>query len=177
MLDKLDLKANIATTLTIVEIKPQEGESQYGTWHRYKVREGDTEYSWFANDYCHNQIQSKGLSNGAIVTVTKKEAPEGKGFLYDIFAENETKRPLKEQEFAQSLDDMDANSKDMVITRTAILKSMIEGGRKEATDGFFDDAEKFINFCLTGKKPMKYKDHPDFMEPTSEDIKEADNPF
>jgi hypothetical protein len=56
---------------------PKVGESQYGMYYLYAVRNGDgaTEYSFFATDEVHEKLS--GLKKGDCATITKQAVQKG----------------------------------------------------------------------------------------------------
>ena len=74
---KLELELNKPTHLEMLYDQPKIGESQYGEYYLYAVRNGDgNEYSFFAPDEVH--VELKELNRGDAVVVTKKAEQKGK---------------------------------------------------------------------------------------------------
>ena len=81
---KLELELNKPTILKLLFDSPIVGESQYGKYYLYAVRNGDEsmEYSYFADKTTHEQL--KGLKKGAEVEITKLAVQRGKKLVTSI---------------------------------------------------------------------------------------------
>lgn len=68
---------NQATSLELLYDKPQIGNSQYGEYYLYAVRNGDgaTEYSYFAPPEVHDKL--KDFKRGTKITITKSAEQKG----------------------------------------------------------------------------------------------------
>jgi len=93
---KLELQLNQPTRIELLFDEPMVGESKFGAYYLYAVRNGDgaTEYSFFAPDEVHQKL--KELRKGSKAVVTKLAEQKGTKILtkYDVQVE-ETKQPLK----------------------------------------------------------------------------------
>ncbi len=56
---KLELEVNKSIRLALLFDSPISGESQYGKYYMYGVKNGDTEYSFFAPLSVHEQLKDK----------------------------------------------------------------------------------------------------------------------
>jgi len=74
---KLELTLNKPSEIELLYDEPVVGQSKYGDYYLYAVRNGDgtTEYSFFAPDEVHERI--KELKKGAKVVVTKLAEQKG----------------------------------------------------------------------------------------------------
>jgi len=74
---KLELELNKPTHIEMLFDSPKVGESQYGMYYLYAVRNGDgtTEYSFFATDEVHEKLS--GLKKGDSATITKQAVQKG----------------------------------------------------------------------------------------------------
>ena len=82
---KLELELNKPAHLKMLFDQPKIGESQYGKYFLYAVRNGDgNEYSFFAPEEVHNKL--KELKQGDEAVVTKLAAQKGKKVVttYDV---------------------------------------------------------------------------------------------
>ena len=74
---KLELELNKPTHLEMLYDQPKIGESQYGEYFLYAVRNGDgNEYSFFAPDEVHSEL--KNLKKGNEVVIIKKAEQKNK---------------------------------------------------------------------------------------------------
>lgn len=87
----MELVLNQATSLELLYDKPQIGNSQYGEYYLYAVRNGDgaTEYSYFAPPEVHDKL--KDFKRGTKITITKSAEQKGNKIVtkYDINPEKE----------------------------------------------------------------------------------------
>ncbi len=67
---KLELELNKPTNIEMLFDQPKIGESQYGMYYLYAVRNGDgaTEYSFFAPEEVHNKLSLLGKGGKAVIT-------------------------------------------------------------------------------------------------------------
>jgi hypothetical protein len=82
---KLELQLNLPANLELLYDDPVIGQSQYGDYYLYAVRNGNgAEYSFFAPSEVHDQIKS--LRKGSKVTITKLAEQKGSKIItkYDI---------------------------------------------------------------------------------------------
>ncbi len=83
---KLELTLNKPSEIELLYDEPVVGQSKYGDYYLYAVRNGDgtTEYSFFAPDEVHERI--KDLKKGAKVVITKLAEQKGNKIItkYDI---------------------------------------------------------------------------------------------
>ena len=76
---KLDLQLNQTATLTLMRDKPYTGESSFGPYFLYHVKDaGGVEYSFFAPSEIHGQVVEAGLKAGDAFTLSKKAVQNGK---------------------------------------------------------------------------------------------------
>ncbi len=91
---KLELEINKPTNIRLLYDEPIVGESTYGKYYLYAVRNGDgSEYSYFAPPEVHDTL--KKLKKNAEVEITKIAAQRGKKLIttYDVqVVENKTKK-------------------------------------------------------------------------------------
>ena len=82
---KLELELNKPTHIEMLFDNPKIGESQYGAYYLYAVRNGDgNEYSFFAPEEVHEKLS--GLSKGDTAVITKSAVQKGNKVLtsYDV---------------------------------------------------------------------------------------------
>jgi hypothetical protein len=74
---KLELELNKPTNIEMLFDNPKIGESQYGMYYLYAVRNGDgaTEYSFFAPEEVHLKLSS--LVRGDTAIITKQAVQKG----------------------------------------------------------------------------------------------------
>jgi len=73
---KLELELNKPKHIEMLFDSPKIGESQYGTYYLYAVRNGDgDEYSFFATDDVHEKLSV--LSKGDAAVITKVATQKG----------------------------------------------------------------------------------------------------
>ena len=74
---KLELELNKPTNIEMLFDQPKIGESQYGMYYLYAVRNGDglTEYSFFAPEEVH--LKLSGLNKGDKAVITKQAVQKG----------------------------------------------------------------------------------------------------
>ena len=78
-LPKLELQLNQNCCLTLMKDKPYTGESAYGQYFLYQVKdETGSEYSFFAPAEIHQQILQAGLKTGDSFQLSKKAVQNGK---------------------------------------------------------------------------------------------------
>jgi hypothetical protein len=74
---KLELEVNKPQLLELLFDEPMIGNSQYGPYYLYAVKNGtDTEYSFFAPEEVHDKLKS--LRKGDKVEITKTAEQQGK---------------------------------------------------------------------------------------------------
>ncbi|MDR3665666.1 MAG: hypothetical protein P4L35_02370 [Ignavibacteriaceae bacterium] len=82
---KLDLKLNQPATLELLFEEPVVGQSTYGDYYLYAVKQGNNEeYNFFAPEELHEQL--KGLHKGNKVEITKLAEQKGSKIItkYDL---------------------------------------------------------------------------------------------
>jgi hypothetical protein len=82
---KLDLKLNQPATLELLFEEPVVGQSTYGDYYLYAVKQGNNEeYNFFAPEELHEQM--KGLHKGNKVEITKLAEQKGSKVItkYDL---------------------------------------------------------------------------------------------
>ena len=82
---KLDLKLNQPATLELLFEEPVVGNSSYGEYYLYAVKQGNNEeYNFFAPEELHEQM--KGLHKGNKVEITKLAEQKGSKIMtkYDL---------------------------------------------------------------------------------------------
>ena len=82
---KLDLKLNQPATLELLFEEPVVGQSTYGDYYLYAVKQGNNEeYNFFAPEELHEQM--KGLHKGNKVEITKLAEQKGSKIItkYDL---------------------------------------------------------------------------------------------
>ena len=74
---KLELELNKPTSIEMLFDQPKVGESQYGMYYLYAVRNGDgaTEYSFFAPEEVHSKLSL--LKKGDKAVITKQAVQKG----------------------------------------------------------------------------------------------------
>ena len=76
---KLELQLNQVATLTLMRDKPYTGETSFGQYYLYTVKDQTgVELSFFALAEIHAQIHEAGLKTGDSFTLTKKAVQNGK---------------------------------------------------------------------------------------------------
>jgi hypothetical protein len=79
---KLELPINQSLKLQLLFDEPLVGESKFGEYYMYAVKNGEQEYSFFAPLSVHEQLKSK--QRGAAFTITKNVAQKGKKLVTDF---------------------------------------------------------------------------------------------
>ena len=79
---KLELEVNKPIRLALLFDSPIEGESQYGKYYMYGVKNGDTEYSFFAPLKVHEALKDK--PRGTIFETIKTAQQKGKKLVQDF---------------------------------------------------------------------------------------------
>ena len=83
---KLELELNKPTRIEMLFDNPKVGESQYGMYYLYAVRNGDgaTEYSFFAPEEVHSKLSL--LNKGDRAVITKQAVQKGSKVVttYDV---------------------------------------------------------------------------------------------
>jgi len=79
---KLELEVNKSIRLALLFDSPIEGESQYGKYFMYGVKNGDTEYSFFAPLKVHEALKDK--PRGTSFQLTKTATQKGKKLITDF---------------------------------------------------------------------------------------------
>lgn len=82
---KLELEINSPTSLVLLFDSPIEGESRYGKYHMYGVKNGKEEYNFFAPAQVHDAI--KHLQKGSELVITKVAQQKGKKLVTDYQVE------------------------------------------------------------------------------------------
>jgi len=79
---KLELEVNKSIRLALLFDSPISGESQYGKYYMYGVKNGDTEYSFFAPLKVHDALKDK--PRGTRFQLTKTATQKGKKLVQDF---------------------------------------------------------------------------------------------
>jgi hypothetical protein len=79
---KLELKPNEKIILELLFDSPISGESQYGKYYMYGVKNGEQEYSFFAPLSVHEQLKEK--RRGTQFQITKTAIQKGKKLVTDF---------------------------------------------------------------------------------------------
>jgi len=79
---KLELEVNKSIRLALLFDSPIIGESQYGKYYMYGVKNGDTEYSFFAPLKVHEALKDK--PRGTRFELTKTATQKGKKLVQDF---------------------------------------------------------------------------------------------
>jgi len=79
---KLELEVNKSIRLALLFDSPITGESQYGKYYMYGVKNGDAEYSFFAPLKVHEAL--KGKPRGTRFELTKTATQKGKKLVQDF---------------------------------------------------------------------------------------------
>jgi len=79
---KLELEVNKSIRLALLFDSPISGESQYGKYYMYGVKNGDTEYSFFAPLKVHDALKDK--PRGTRFQLTKTVTQKGKKLVQDF---------------------------------------------------------------------------------------------
>jgi len=77
--NKLELQLNKPTQIELLYDEPVTGESNYGKYYLYAVKSGNQEFSYFAPEEVHEELQN--FSKGDKVVVTKSAVQNGKKVL------------------------------------------------------------------------------------------------
>jgi len=94
---KLELKLNESTSIKLLYDDPIVGNSQYGEYYLYAIRNGDgNEYSFFAPKSVHDVL--KDLKSGDEAVVTKLAAERGNKVVTTYHVESTKNNNLPEQE-------------------------------------------------------------------------------
>jgi len=100
---KLELELNKPTHIEMLFDSPKVGESKYGMYYLYAVRNGDgqTEYSFFATDEVHEKLS--GLSKGDAAVITKVAVQKGSKVVtsYEVEVAPKQPNPKTEEPFAE----------------------------------------------------------------------------
>ena len=101
---KLELELNKPTHIEMLFDQPKVGESQYGMYYLYAVRNGDgqTEFSFFATDEVHEKLSV--LSKGDTAVITKLAVQKGSKVVttFDVVIEKATKQASSSAEAKSS---------------------------------------------------------------------------
>ena len=79
---KLELPINQSLKLQLLFDEPLVGESKFGEYYMYAVKNGEQEYSFFAPLSVHEQLKSK--QRGTAFTITKNAVQKGKKLVTDF---------------------------------------------------------------------------------------------
>ena len=79
---KLELQINSPMNLQLLFDDPLVGESKFGEYYMYGVKNGDTEYSFFAPIKVHTQLKSK--QKGTKFQITNIASQKGKTLVTDF---------------------------------------------------------------------------------------------
>lgn len=100
---KLDLQINSPINLQLLFSDPIVGESKFGEYYMYGVKNGEDEYSFFAPLSVHEQL--KGKPKGTRFQITKTATQKGKKLITDFevkFLENGIKEEKKAEPKSES---------------------------------------------------------------------------
>ncbi len=83
---KLELELNKPTNIEMLFDNPKIGESQYGMYYLYAVRNGDgaTEYSFFAPEEVHSKLSELKRGDAAVITKVAKQKGSKVVTSYDV---------------------------------------------------------------------------------------------
>ena len=83
---KLELELNKPTRIEMLFDNPKVGESQYGMYYLYAVRNGDgaTEYSFFAPEEVHLKLSELKRGDAAVITKVAKQNGSKVVTTYDV---------------------------------------------------------------------------------------------
>lgn len=79
---KLELQINSPTNLQLLFDEPLVGESKFGEYYMYAVKNGEQEYSFFAPLSVHEQLKEK--QKGSRFQITKSATQKGKKLVTDF---------------------------------------------------------------------------------------------
>ncbi len=79
---KLELQINSPMNLQLLFDDPLVGESKFGEYYMYGVKNGDAEYSFFAPLKVHTQLKDK--QRGTKFQITKTAQQKGKNLVIDF---------------------------------------------------------------------------------------------
>lgn len=95
---KLELELNKPTNIEMLFDQPKIGESQYGMYYLYAVRNGDgtTEYSFFAPEEVHLKLSE--LKRGDAAVITKQAVQKGSKVVtsYEVEVQHQNNKPALE---------------------------------------------------------------------------------
>ena len=80
--EKLELQINSPTKLQLLFNEPLVGESKFGEYYMYAVKNGEVEYSFFAPLKVHEQLKNK--SRGTSFEIIKTVQQKGKKLVTDF---------------------------------------------------------------------------------------------
>ncbi|MBT8386034.1 MAG: hypothetical protein KJO12_01360 [Ignavibacteria bacterium] len=95
---KLELQINTPVNLQFLFDEPLVGESKFGEYYMYAVKNGNEEYSFFAPLKVHEQLKGKS-KKGTAFTITKTATQKGKKLVTDFdikFLDNGKEEKKKE---------------------------------------------------------------------------------
>ena len=81
--EKLELQINSPVNLQLLFDEPLVGESKFGEYYMYAVKNGEEEYSFFAPLKVHEQLKGKS-KKGTAFTITKTATQKGKKLITDF---------------------------------------------------------------------------------------------
>ena len=133
---KLELELNKPTNIEMLFDQPKVGESQYGMYYLYAVRNGDgaTEYSFFAPEEVHSKLSL--LRKGDRAVITKQAVQKGSKVVttYDISSS------LKERATPNKSEDMITGQNPQMGANGKSTPDKSENGYLQAMVASFEDA-------------------------------------
>ncbi len=92
---KLELQINSPMNLQLLFEEPLIGESKFGEYYMYGVKNGDTEYSFFAPLSVHEQLKSK--PRGTKFEITKTAQQKGKKLItgFDVLFNGKEEKQIE----------------------------------------------------------------------------------
>ena len=100
---KLELQINSPVNLQLLFDEPLVGESKFGEYYMYAVRNGENEYSFFAPLSVHEQLKDK--PKGTKFQLTRTATQKGKKLVTDYEVKFQNNGIKKEENTASKPDD------------------------------------------------------------------------
>ena len=128
---KLELQINEPTKIRLLYDEPIIGESTYGKYYLYAVKNGNDkdEYSFFAPDTVHEKLVN--CKKNDVVIITKQAAQRGKKLVttYDvqIVGNDESTAPKQPQQNPQKDDDFYYNAMEKSLDEAFRLTQKFNG--------------------------------------------------
>jgi hypothetical protein len=113
---KLELELNKPTNIEMLFDNPKIGESQYGMYYLYAVRNGDgaTEYSFFAPEEVHLKLSS--LVRGDTAIITKQAVQKGSKVVTSYEVELAPKQPTPIESGKKESDNQNTYLQAMILS-------------------------------------------------------------